>query len=174
MERLTEVWLDQRMTDTVLVLATVTIGLTAGVMFCYQIAIMPGLHELDDREFIRAFQQLDQKIVNPLFVGASFLGGDALLIAATALQHAGTSRFTRLAVATVIYVALVVVLTLAWHVPRNNALARVPVDTAPDNDLARARSHFERPWNRLHIVRTLASVASLALLAAALLETGGT
>ena len=159
-------------TDIVVVLATVTVGLTAGVMFCYQVAIMPGLHQLDDRAFIRAFQHIDQKIVNPLFVGVSFFGGGALLITATALQEAGTSSFTLLAVATAVYVVAVLVLTMAWHVPRNNALARFPVSTATDDDTARARARFEGPWNRLHIVRTVASIASLALLAAALLDIG--
>jgi uncharacterized membrane protein len=158
------------MTNTILVLATVTVGLTAGVMFCYQIAIMPGLHQLDDRDFIRAYQELDRKIVNPLFVGVAFFGGGALLVVATALQEAGTSRFTLLAVATVVYVGTVLLLTMTWHVPRNDALARVPVEAASVDDLARARARFEAPWNRLHIVRTLGSVASLALLAAALLD----
>ncbi len=158
--------------DVVLVLATVTVGLTAGVMFCYQIAVMPGLHELDDRDFIRAFQRLDQEIVHPLFVGVSFFGGGALLVTATAMQEAGTSTFALLAVATAIYVVAVLVLTMAWHVPRNDALARVPVATASDDDAARARARFERPWNRLHIVRTLASIVSLTLLAVALLDAG--
>jgi uncharacterized membrane protein len=175
MERLRRVWLDQSMTNTnatdiVLVLATVTVGLTAGVMFCYQIAIMPGLHQLADRDFIRAFQRIDEKIVNPLFVLVSFFGGAALLIAATALQDAGTLTFTLLAIATVIYVTAVVLLTMVWHVPRNNALARFPVATATDDDAARARARFEGPWSRLHIVRTLASIVALALLAASLLE----
>jgi uncharacterized membrane protein len=159
-------------TDIVMVLATVTVGLTAGVMFCYQVAVMPGLHELDDRAFILAFQHIDQKIVNPLFVGVSFFGGGALLITATALQDAGTSRFTLLLLATALYVVAVLVLTMVWHVPRNTALAAFPATTATDDDAARARARFEGPWNRLHVVRTLASIASLALLAAALLDTG--
>ena len=159
-------------TDIVLVLATVTVGLTAGVMFCYRIAVMPGLHQLDDRDFVRAYQRIDQQIVHPLFVGVSFFGGGVLLIAATALQDATTSGFVLLAVATVVYVVAVLVLTMAWHVPRNEALARCAVDTATDDEVARARARFEVPWNRLHLVRTVASIASLTLLAVALLDTG--
>jgi uncharacterized membrane protein len=170
MDRLGSLWLDGRMTDTILVLATVTVGLTAGVMFCYQLAIMPGLHGLDDRDFVRAFQALDRKIVHPLFVGVTFFGGGALLIAATALQDAGTTRFSLLLAATVVYAVGVLLLTMLWHVPRNDALARVPVDRASADDLARARARFEAPWNRLHVVRTLASIASLALLAVALVD----
>jgi hypothetical protein len=48
-------------TGIVLVLATLAVGVTAGVMFCYQIAVMPGLHQLGDREFISAFQHIDRK-----------------------------------------------------------------------------------------------------------------
>src|SRR4051812_32799225 len=72
------------------------------------------------------------------FVGVSFFGGGALLVAATAMQDVGTSRFTLLAVATTVYVVAVLLLTMAWHVPRNNALVRVPVATATDDDVARA------------------------------------
>jgi uncharacterized membrane protein len=157
-------------TDVVLVLATVTVGITTGVMFCYQIAIMPGLHELPDREFIGAFQCVDRKIVNPLFVVVSFLGGGALLIASTALQGPGSLRFWLLATASVIYAIGVVAITLAWHAPRNNALDRFPITTATVDQIANARENFEAPWNRLHIVRTLAAIATLGLLAAALLD----
>jgi uncharacterized membrane protein len=157
-------------TNFVLVLATVTVGITAGVMFCYQIAIMPGLHQLPDREFISAFQHVDRKIVNPLFVVVSFLGGGALLIAGTALQGPSSLRFWLLATASVVYVVGVVIVTLAWHVPRNTALDRLPVTTASADEAARARTGFEAPWTRLHIVRTLAAIAALALLAAALLD----
>ena len=157
-------------TDIVLALATVTVGITAGVMFCYQIAIMPGLHQLPDREFISAFQHIDRKIVNPLFVVVSFLGGGAFLVAGTALQGPSSLRFWLLATASVVYAVGVVIVTLAWHVPRNRALDRFPVTTATADETARARARFEAPWNRLHVVRTLAAIAALAMLAAALLD----
>ena len=156
--------------DVLLVLATVTTGITAGVMFCYQIAIMPGLHLLPDREFISAFQSIDRKIVNPLFVVVAFLGGGAPLVAGTALEGTGSDRFGLLCAASALYVVGVVVITLAWHVPRNNVLAAVPVATATEGEAALARTRFEAPWNRLHVVRTVAAIATLALLAAALLD----
>jgi uncharacterized membrane protein len=153
--------------DVVLVLAAVMVGITAGVMFCYQIAIMPGLHQLSDREFINAFRQLDRKIVNPLFV-VSFLGGGALLVAGTVLEGPGSDRFGLLTAASVVYVVGVVIITMTWHVPRNNNLATFPVTIATAQDAAVARKSFEAPWNRLHAVRTLAAIAALAMLAASL------
>ena len=154
-------------TDVVLVLATTTVGITAGVMFCYWIGVMPGLHGLTDREFIQAFQLIDRKVVNPLFVLVSFLGGGALLLAATGLEGPGSGRFGVLVAATAVYVVGVVVITLAGHVPRNAALDRFPVATASAQEAADARRGFEDPWNRLHAVRTIAAIASLVLLATA-------
>jgi uncharacterized membrane protein len=156
-------------TDIVLTLATVTVGITAGVMFCYQIALMPGLHQLADREFIDAFQHIDRKIVNPLFVVVAFLGGAVMLVVGTALQGPGSLRFGLLVAASVVYVVGVVIVTLAWHVPRNTELDRLPVSTVAPEHAARARKKFEAPWMRLHIVRTIAATASLCMLSAALL-----
>ena len=153
-------------TDAVLVAATATVGVTAGVMFCYQVAVMPGLHELSDREFISAFQHLDRKIVRPPFLSA-FFGGGALLVAGTALAGSTSERFGWLVAASAVYVLGVLVITMTWHVPRNTALARLP-STATSDDAVRARTSFEGSWNRLHVVRTLAAVASLVLVAMAL------
>ena len=153
-------------TDVVLVAATTTVGLTAGVMFCYQVGIMPGLHQLSDREFIAAFQHLDRKLVRPAFLLA-FFGGGALLVAGTALEGSDSERFGLLLAATVVYVLGVLAITMMWHVPRNAVLARVG-PTATAEEAARARAAFEAPWNRLHAVRTLAAVASLVLVATAL------
>lgn len=49
----------------VLVLATMTTGIVAGVFGLYANAIMPGLRETDDRTFVGAFQQIDRAIINP-------------------------------------------------------------------------------------------------------------
>ena len=69
-----------------LVLAAVTVGVTAGVMFCYQVSIMPGLRKLPDEQFITTFQDIDEETVNPLFVGVMFIGGLVFLVAASVLH----------------------------------------------------------------------------------------
>jgi uncharacterized membrane protein len=151
-----------------LVLAATTVGLTSGVMFCYQVAIMPGLGQLPDREFIAAFQAIDRSIVNPIFVVGSFLGGAVWLVAATAAHRRAARRFRWLAAASAIYVIGVVGVTLAGHVPMNQRLAQFPVASSTDQQAAVARSAFEAPWNDLHVVRTGASVASLLLVCLAM------
>lgn len=150
-----------------LTLATTAVGICAGVMFCYQVAIMPGIGRLPDREFIGAFQAMDDEIVNPLFVGLVFLGGAVLLILTTAAHRDEPCLFRLLAVAAGIYVAGVVVVTIAGNVPKNETLADFQVAASTSPEAAAARGDFEDSWNRLHVVRTLASVASLAMLSAA-------
>jgi uncharacterized membrane protein len=154
----------------VLALTAITVGITTGVMFCFQLAIMPGLGRLPDKEFIAAFQQFDKKIVHPVFILGTFLGGGALLIVATFLyrHESESATFRLLAGASALYLLGVVVLTLAFHVPRNNTLADFSVASATVEQAAAARQDFEGPWIRAHVVRTLASVASLALVAFAL------
>ena len=55
----------------VLLLATVTTGLVAGVFCLNADEIMPGLSRTDDRTFVAAFQSIDRAIINPWFMSAS-------------------------------------------------------------------------------------------------------
>jgi uncharacterized membrane protein len=148
--------------------AAVTVGMTTGVMYCYQTAVMPGIGRLSDREFITAFQAMDREIVNPIFIGPVFLGGGALLVAATIAHRDEPRRFRRLVAASATYLAGVVGVTMAGNVPKNDKLAEFRVAASTVQQAAAAREAFEGSWNRLHLVRTLASVASLALLSIAM------
>jgi uncharacterized membrane protein len=160
---------------SVLALAATTVGLTAGVMFCYQIAIMPGIRRLPDPEFIRAFQNIDKEIVNPAFVVCTFLGAAAFLVAAVAMHRdePTSRRFRLLVAATCLYLLGVVAVTMAGHVPKNEKLAEFPVASSTPQEAAAARDDFEAAWSRLHAVRTLASAASLVLVSGALLAGPG-
>lgn len=148
---------------TLLTLATTSVGLTAGVFFDWRVTVMPGLGHLPDAEFIDAFQALDRAITNPLFIGGAFMGGAASLVAATAAHRRERGRFRLLAAASAVYVLGVVFVTMAGNVPLNENLAEVSAATASGAELAAARSDFEAPWNRLHLVRTGAALCSLVL-----------
>ena len=156
-------------TSTAMVAATASVGLSAGVLFCYQVAVMPGLARLDDRGFVTTFQSIDRAIVGPVYLGLAFFGGAAALGVATAVQR-GRAR-ALLGIATAVYLVGVVGVTMAWHVPHNDALRAIDVATASDATLASARQGFASTWTRLNLVRTVAATASLALVALA--ATGG-
>ena len=45
--------------ELVLILATLLVSLTAGLVFAFATVIMPGIGRLDDKGFIRSFQVID-------------------------------------------------------------------------------------------------------------------
>jgi uncharacterized membrane protein len=53
---------------------------------------------------------------------------------------------------------------MVGNVPLNQRLAKFDVTNASGNEIAQARTGFEKPWNRLHTIRTLASIAATVLI----------
>jgi uncharacterized membrane protein len=51
-------------TGRVLGLATVGMGLLAGLFYAYACSVMPGLGQADDRTVVDAMQQIDEAIQN--------------------------------------------------------------------------------------------------------------
>ena len=107
---------------TVLVLATIATGLTAGVFWIYGNAIMPGLRATDDRTFVGAFQSLDRAIINPLFMTV-FMGA-LLLSGAAAVLHLPDDERSVLpwAIAAFVLYLLVFVITVGVNVPMNDRI----------------------------------------------------
>ena len=56
--------------DISLILSILSCGLVSGFIFTYAIVVMPGLSNLNNRDFLRAFQVTDAIIQNkqPLFM----------------------------------------------------------------------------------------------------------
>ena len=154
----------------VLVLATITTGLAAGVFLLYQHTVMPGLRGVEDRTFVAAFQALDRAIINPWFMLTAFLGA-LVSTAAAAVLHLGEDAFGWIVVALVLYLVTVVV-TIAVNVPRNDALKAAG---DPERiDVAAARAAFdEARWARWNLLRVVLNLAAFVLLAWALVVAGG-
>ncbi|WP_280426230.1 DUF1772 domain-containing protein [Nocardia carnea] len=157
---------------TVLMAATLATGLMAGVFGIYALAIMPGLRTTDDRTFIASFQAIDRAIVNPLFL-LTFMGALVLAVVAALLQL-GSGRGQVLiwtAAAAVLYLVAVVI-TVAVHLPLNDAL-KAAGDPAEMADPAAVRAAFdEARWVTWNIVRVLTSGVAFGCLAWALVQWG--
>ncbi|HEY3262391.1 MAG TPA: DUF1772 domain-containing protein [Pseudonocardiaceae bacterium] len=156
----------------VLVAATITVGLVAGVFALYAHTIMPGLRPTDDRTFVAAFQSMDRAIINPWFM-ACFLGGVVLTGLAGALQLGPDRRpvLPWTAAAFALYLATVVI-TFAVNVPLNDAIKAAG---EPDriSDLASVRARFdEARWAAWNLARTVMSTAAFGCLAWALVTYG--
>lgn len=128
--------------DVILVAARVLSGLLAGLYLGFVVAVMPGLARLDDAGFADAMNRINEAILNPAFL-LLFLGTP---IVCCALLVWDRSPAVWVAVATAV---LAVVITAAFNVPLNDALAADGV-----------RSAFERPWNTWHVIRTAVCVTT--------------
>lgn len=136
-------------------IAVVATAVVSGVFFAFSSFVMPGLARRASRDGIAAMQSINVTAVRPAFM--SLLFGTAALTAAVGVGGVGDPR---LVVGAVLYLVGVIGVTIAAHVPRNNALAAVDRD-APDAGAAWRR--YLTGWCRWNHVRWIAGAASSAV-----------
>jgi uncharacterized membrane protein len=147
--------------------ATLTTGLVAGVFYAYSVSVDPGLAAQSDASYIATMQEINERIQNPLFF-ASFIGAVLFLLAALVvhLPRLRSGRFLLISLACLLYIGGGFLLTAFINVPMNNQLATVDPE-APALVLSRAREAYEGPWDFWNGVRTIFStVAFLSLIGA--------
>lgn len=151
-----------------LIAATLLCSLVAGFVFAWAVVVMPGIGNLADGDFLRAFQVMDRIIQKnqPLF-GLVWVGSVLALIASAALGFThldGTSRLLMIG-AVLVYLLGVQLPTVTINIPLNNTVQSLEIDTMGDAARAAARQAFESRWNRWNSIRTgLASLVSVLLL----------
>jgi uncharacterized membrane protein len=158
----------------VLIAATITMGLTAGVFGIYSNAVMPGLGRTDDRTFVGAFQSIDRAIINPLFMTMFF--GALLFTGLVVVLNLGGDgrRVLPWAVAALVGYLVAFIITVSVHVPLNDAI-KAAGDPAGIADLAAVRERFnEARWVGWNAVRALTTTAAFGCLAWALVLYGRT
>jgi uncharacterized membrane protein len=151
----------------VLTLATaVASGLVGGVFFAFSNFVMEGLGRIRPSEGAAAMQAINITVINPLFMSALFGTGLAsLVLVGWGLADLDEGYAGWLIAAGALYVIGDVALTMGYNVPRNNALARVDPES---EEGARVWRTYLVEWTRGNHVRTVAALASCALLAVAL------
>jgi uncharacterized membrane protein len=150
--------------NIILVLAGILTALVTGLYFGFSVSVNGGLHRLNDIEYVKAVQSINVVIQNPIFL-VSFIGPVILLPLSTFLQEdANSMQFALLLASSFLYIAGSFGLTMVGNVPLNQRLAKFDVNKASDDEIAHAREGFERPWNRLHTIRTIASIAATVLI----------
>jgi len=148
----------------IMIICTVVLsGLVAGLLYGYACSVNPGLHQLNNREYLSAMQSINNAILNPVFF-ISFMGSLAMFaVTLFQLRNAQTEAFYYMLAAMLIYVTGVFAITVFASVPLNNRLAGFNISTASEKDLYMMRAIFEKRWNAFHIIRTIASVAAFFL-----------
>lgn len=136
----------------------------AGVFFAFSAFVMKALARLPAAQGIVVMQAINVAAVTPAFMVALF--GTAVACGALVLSalFAWDERFAPyLLVGSALYLVGTILLTIAYHVPRNEALARVEPHRAD------AESHWTRylsgwtAWNHVRGVAALAAAATLTI-----------
>lgn len=161
-----------RVAGPLLVASTLCTGLMAGLFFAYDISVMPGLAELDDRTYVAAMRRFNAVIDGSALFGVLFLATSALTVISVimALRKGRRTVAVPLAVAAVCYLA-VLVITVAVSLPLNAELAALG-NTATAEDLSAVVEDFKSVWVPVNVVRTMLCVLSLGALCSALLRHG--
>jgi uncharacterized membrane protein len=107
---------------TLTVLAAVGAGVSGGVFFAFSTFVMKGLGRLPDAEGISAMNAINKAAPNPLFMFALFgTGAISITLPTVALRHLDEPWAVYMLIGSALYLVCVV-LTMAYHVPHNDAL----------------------------------------------------
>jgi uncharacterized membrane protein len=152
--------------------ATFTMGLAAGVFALYAHTIMPALKTTDDRTFVASFQALDRAIINPWFMVGGFAGA-LVLTGLSVLTQLRQDALPWILVALALYLVTFVV-TVVVNVPLNDAI-KAAGDPDRITDLAQVRADFhEVRWAAFNLVRVVTTTGAFASLLWALVVHGRT
>ena len=144
------------------VAAVVGCGLNGGVFFAFSSFVMQALGRLRPAEGAAAMQSINVTAVTPVFMTALFGTGAlcvAVLVAGVAALDESYGGY--LVAGGALYLIGTVLLTMTYHVPRNNALAAADPETAEGT---RVWARYLREWTRMNHVRSAAALAAAALL----------
>ncbi|GAA4802029.1 DUF1772 domain-containing protein [Litoribaculum gwangyangense] len=155
----------------VLMLGILFTGLTAGLCFTWSNSITPGIARLNDLGFLQAFQAMNRAIINPSFLFVFF--GPVILLFINAFLHRNSHpvTFWSFTLAAILFFLGIGLITVFKNVPLNELLDKTVLENLSEVDLKELRAKFEKPWNRWHIQRTIASFTSFALLLIGLIYT---
>ena len=138
------------------VIAAVGAGVSGGVFFAFSTFVMKALGRLPAAESISAMHAINKAAPTPLFMLALFgTGVVSIVLSAVALRHLDQRWAVYLLTGTALYLVCLV-LTMVYHVPRNDALALV--DPAGPG-AAHAWAHYLSPWTAWNHVRTVTAMA---------------
>ena len=141
--------------------AAIGAGISGGVFFGFSTFIMGALGRMPDRQGLVAMQEINRGAPNPLFMLALFgTGIVCLVLGVSAVRRLDDPAAIWQLVGCLVYLAGIV-LTIVYHIPRNNVLDAVDPTSTGAVDAWRG---FRTGWTTWNHVRTLTSIGgSVAL-----------
>jgi uncharacterized membrane protein len=133
-------------------------GLNAGVFFAFSSFVMKALARLQPAQGIAAMQSINLMAVTPAFMTALFGTATACVaLGVWALVDWDASFGPWLLAGSAAYLLGTIGLTVAYHVPRNNALAALRPQGA---EAAGRWTRYAAEWTRGNHLRAAASLAA--------------
>ncbi len=152
--------------QTMTIMCAVGAGTAAGTFFTFSNFTMAGLKRLTPAQGAAAMQAINREAPSPLFMLLLFGTGAACLVlliySSLRLQDPGSGY--RL-IACALYIVGVLLITVGYHVPRNNVLDGLDPNSA--EGIAYWAIYLEE-WVRMNHVRTIAPLVSAILLTVSL------
>ena len=153
--------------DITLIFSITLCSLVSGFILTYSIVVMPGLSNLNDKDFLKAFQVTDAIIQNnqPVFMFTWI--GSVLAVLATifvSLVSIGFAETWLIVLVAFVYLLGVQGITVAIHIPLNNHIQRIKIEDLNDEALADQRQKFETKWNFFNYIRTSIAISVSVLL----------
>lgn len=144
--------------------AILATALNAGLFFIFSVCIMAAFARLSPAEGAAAMNAINAVIQNPLFFSA-FFGATLLSLVLAVLGYMqGGAAGLMAATGGIVFLVAVFGVTAVFNVPLNDALAAAPAGSAEQATLWQRYLDVWVMWNH---VRTLGSLAAVALLALA-------
>ncbi len=143
-------------------------GLVAGVFFAFSTFVISALARLQPREGMIAMQSINITAINPLFMLA--LLGTALaclFLAIASLSNWHQPDAVYLLVGSLLYLVGTILVTIAFNVPLNDALAIAKPDSTEGANLW---ARYLTNWTLWNHVRTIAAFGAAILLTIALCD----
>lgn len=136
-------------------------GVVTGLLFAFSNFVMQALAKLPNEQGMHAMQEINEKIINPIFV-AFFLGTPLLcaVIGVYALMNLDMAGSTFSLCGSILYLVGPFGITMLFNVPLNNQLAKAGV---PDADVV--WPNYRVRWQRWNHTRTYVGIVSIVLLA---------
>ena len=153
--------------DISLIFAILLCSLVSGFIFTYSIVVMPGLSNLNDKDFLKAFQVTDAVIQNnqPLFM-FTWIGSIVAILTTivASLITVGLLESWLIILVGAAYLLGVQGITGAIHIPLNNHIQKLNIEELNDKTLAYERKNFEAKWNFFNKIRTFVAISASSLL----------
>ena len=139
-------------------------GLNAGIFFAFSAFVMRALARIEPGKGIAAMQSINITVLNPWFFTAFFgTAAACILLVISALLNWHQPDAIYLLIGSLLYLIGTVLVTIAFNVPLNDALATVEPSSAEAAGLWPTYLASWTAWNHVRTAAALLGAASLTL-----------